>query len=129
MVHIFNPRINKVIIIIIIFIISSSSSSSSNSNSISSTVLVIIIYVKLKIKTTIMKKVFLEILQNSQKNTCVGVLFLIFIPLVPGGNKRSHVLKKSVERDSDTGIFLRNFTLRRILFLYTFGGCFWMGGE
>ena len=32
--------------------------------------------------------------EDSQENTCVGVSFLIFNPLVPGGNKWSYILKK-----------------------------------
>ena len=33
--------------------------------------------------------------EDSQENTCVGFSFLIFNPLVPGGNKWPYVLKKT----------------------------------
>ena len=44
------------------------------------------------------KKAFLEILQNSQENTCARVSFLIKV--------QASGLQLYLKRDSDTGVFL-----------------------
>ena len=47
----------------------------------------------------LVKKVFLEILQNSQENTCVGVSFLTKL--------QASALQLYYERDPGTDVFLR----------------------
>ena len=73
------------------------------------------------------KKVFLEILQNSQENTCARVSFLIKLQ-VSGCNFISLQLYWKKRLWLWPGVFLwvlRNF--KEHLFLHnTFGGCFWV---
>ena len=50
---------------------------------------------------------------DSWENTCAGVSFLIFNPLVPGGNKRPYVLKKTLQlKETPTQVF--SFELNNI---------------
>ena len=52
----------------------------------------------------------LEITKNSQENTCLRVSFLIFNLLVPGGNKRFYVLRKTLQlKETPTLAFPSDF--------------------
>ena len=65
------------------------------------------------------KKVFLQILQNSQESTCPKVSFLIKLQVLG--------LQLHLKRDSGTGVFLwilRNFK-ERLSLQNTTSGCFW----
>ena len=72
------------------------------------------------VRSCSVKKVFLEISQNSQENTCARVSFLIKLP--------ASCLQLYLKRDSGAGFFLwifRNF-LEHLLLQNTSGGCFWL---
>ena len=43
------------------------------------------------------EKVVLRNYEDSQEKTCIGVSVLVFNPLVPGGSKRSYVLKNTLQ--------------------------------
>ena len=66
-----------------------------------------------------MKKAFLEILQNSQENTCATVYFLIKLQAFCNFIKKETIWHRCFPVNSAK--FLRNIFLQN-----TSGGCFWM---